>query len=160
MRRASMHSAKPLVNKTLSEVQQKGLDLSFHSTSYLVDFPSILSRKMETTKTQSDAALQFKIEEMYIIRQDSDVDDWSKRIREVQRFSIFSRNLMKYYFAASHMDTVSEPCWYICVHSLSSAKAMLYFFCRRNIAQETFNRNWSSDFSFEQRGVRERGCMF
>jgi hypothetical protein len=75
MRRASMHSAKPLVNKTLSEVQQKGLDLSFHSTSYLVDFPSILSRKMETTKTQSDAALQFKIEEMYIIRQDSDVDD-------------------------------------------------------------------------------------
>ena len=70
-----MHSAKHLVNKTLSEMRQKGLDLSFHSTSYLVCFPSILSRKMETTKAKSDTAVHFKIEVMPIIEQESDVDD-------------------------------------------------------------------------------------
>ena len=77
-----MHSANHLVNKTLSEVLQKGLDLSFHSTSYLVDFLLMLSRKMSTTKAKVATAVYFKREVMPIIEQESDVDGGSKRIRE------------------------------------------------------------------------------
>jgi len=79
--RASLYSANHLVNKTLADVLQKGLDLSFHSTSYLVDFLSMLSRKMGTMRGTSATAVLFKKEVMPIIEQESDVDDGSKRIR-------------------------------------------------------------------------------
>ena len=75
-----MHSANHLVNKTLAEVLQKGLDLSFHSTSYLVDFLLMLSRKMSTTKAKVATAVYFNREVMPIIEQESDVDHGSKRM--------------------------------------------------------------------------------
>jgi len=76
----SLHTQKHLINTSLVEVLRKGLDLSFHSTSYLIDFLSMLLRKLDKVAISSATADDFRAEVTSIGLND-DFDSRNERIK-------------------------------------------------------------------------------